>query len=120
MEKIFSEDTIIALATPAGTGAISIIRISGPEAIDLIDRVFSGKKKLIEVDSHTIHYGEIKSRDGKLIDDVLVSVFKNPNSYTGENAVEISTHGNPLIAQIIIKLLLSEDLICCRQKRLLR
>lgn len=110
MEKIFSEDTIIALATPAGTGAISIIRISGPEAIDLIDRVFSGKKKLIEVDSHTIHYGEIKSRDGKLIDDVLVSVFKNPNSYTGENAVEISTHGNPLIAQIIIKLLLSEGI----------
>ena len=110
MEKIFSEDTIIALATPAGTGAISIIRISGPEAIDLIDRVFSGKKKLIEVDSHTIHYGEIKSRDGKLIDDVLVSVFKNPNSYTGENAVEISTHGNPLIAQIIIELLLSEGI----------
>jgi tRNA modification GTPase len=108
MENIFSEDTIIALATPAGTGAISIVRVSGPEAIELIDKVFSGKKKLTEVDSHTIHYGKIKNRDGELIDDVLVSVFKNPNSYTGENAVEISTHGNPLIAQIIINLLISE------------
>ncbi len=108
MENIFIEDTIIALATPAGTGAISIVRVSGPEAIELIDRVFTGKKKLMEADSHTIHYGKIKSRDGELIDDVLVSVFKKPNSYTGENAVEISTHGNPLIAQIIIKLLISE------------
>jgi len=108
MENIFIEDTIIALATPAGTGAISIVRVSGPEAIDFIEKVFTGKKKLTEVDSHTIHYGKIKSRDGELIDDVLVSVFKKPNSYTGENAVEISTHGNPLIAQIIIKLLISE------------
>ncbi len=108
MENKFIEDTIIALATPAGTGAISIVRVSGPEAIELIDRVFTGKKKLTDVDSHTIHYGKIKSRDGELIDDVLVSVFKKPNSYTGENAVEISTHGNPLIAQIIIKLLISE------------
>jgi len=108
MENIFIEDIIIALATPAGTGAISIVRVSGPEAIELIDKVFTGNKKLTKVDSHTIHYGKIKSRDGELIDDVLVSVFKKPNSYTGENAVEISTHGNPLIAQKIIKLLLSE------------
>ena len=108
MENIFSEDIIIALATPAGTGAISIVRVSGPEAIELIDKVFTGNKKLTKVDSHTIHYGKIKSRNGELIDDVLVSVFKKPNSYTGENAVEISTHGNPLIAQKIIKLLLSE------------
>ena len=108
MEKIFNEDTIIASATPAGTGAISIVRISGPEAIQLIDRVFSGKKKLTEVDSHTIHYGKIISEDEELIDDVLVSIFKKPNSYTGENAVEISTHGNPLIAQKIIKLFVLE------------
>jgi tRNA modification GTPase len=108
MENIFNEDTIIASATPAGTGAISIVRASGPESIELIDRIFTGKRKLTEVDSHTIHYGKIISRDGELIDDVLVSVFKKPNSYTGENAVEISTHGNPLIAQKIIKLLISE------------
>jgi len=108
MENIFNEDNIIALATPAGTGAISIVRMSGPEAFELIDRVFIGKKKLGEVDSHTIHYGKIISGDGELIDDVLVSIFKEPNSYTGENAVEISTHGNPLIAQKIINLLISE------------
>jgi tRNA modification GTPase len=108
MENIFNEDTIIASATPSGTGAISIVRVSGPDAITLIDQVFTGKKKLAEVESHTIHYGKIISRDGELIDDVLVSVFKKPNSYTGENAVEISTHGNPLIAQKIIKLLISE------------
>ena len=108
MENIFNEDTIIASATPAGTGAISIVRVSGQEAIELIDRVFTGKKKLIEVESHTIHYGKIISKNGELIDDVLVSVFKKPNSYTGENAVEISTHGNPLIARKIIELLISE------------
>ena len=110
MENIYNEDTIIAVATPAGTGAISLVRMSGPEAIELIDRVFIGKRKLTEVDSHTIHYGKIESKDGELIDDVLVSVFKKPNSYTGENAVEISTHGNPLIAQKIIKLLLLEGI----------
>jgi tRNA modification GTPase len=110
MENIFKEDTIIASATPAGTGAISIVRVSGPEAIEIIDRVFTGKRILTEVDSHTIHYGKILSENGELIDDVLVSVFKKPNSYTGENAVEISTHGNPLIAQKIIKLLISEGL----------
>ena len=108
MENIYNEDTIIAVATPAGTGAISIVRMSGPDAIELIDRVFTGKKKLKEVNSHTIHYGKIISGDGELIDDVLVSIFKKPNSYTGENAVEISTHGNPLISQKIIKLLISE------------
>ena len=108
MEKLFNEDTIIASATPAGAGAISIVRVSGPEAIKLIDGVFTGKKKLTEVDSHTIHYGKIIGKDGELIDDVLISVFKKPNSYTGENAVEISTHGNPLIAQKIIKFLISK------------
>ena len=108
MENIYNEDTIIAVATPAGTGAISIVRMSGPDAIELIDRVFTGKKKLKEVNSHTIHYGKIISGDGELIDDVLVSIFKKPNSYTGENAVEISTHGNPLISQKVIKLLISE------------
>ena len=108
MENTFNEDTIVASATPAGTGAISIVRVSGPEAIEVIDRVFTGKKKLTEVDSHTINYGKIVSGNGELVDDVLVSVFKKPNSYTGENAVEISTHGNPLIAQKLIKLLVSE------------
>jgi len=93
------EDTIVALATPAGVGAISIIRISGNKAFDATDKFFSGKVKIKDSASHTIHYGDIKNQDGEHIDDVLVSVFKAPNSYTGEDSVEISTHGNPLITK---------------------
>jgi tRNA modification GTPase len=110
MEKISSEDTIVALATPLGTGAISVIRVSGPEAISSVSQIFDGRKKLTDAASHTIHYGNIVNRNNKHIDDVLVSVFKEPNSYTGENAIEISTHGNPLIGQKIIDLLLSENI----------
>ena len=110
MEIISIEDTIVALATPLGTGAISVIRISGPEAISSVNQIFDGKKELINVASHTIHYGNIVQDSNKHIDDVLVSVFRKPNSYTGEDAVEISTHGNPLIAQKIIDLLLSENI----------
>jgi tRNA modification GTPase len=110
MEKRLREDTIVALATPLGTGAISVIRVSGPVAINSVSQIFDGKKKLTDVASHTIHYGNIVNRDNKHIDDVLVSVFIEPNSYTGEDAIEISTHGNPLIGQKIIDLLLSENI----------
>jgi tRNA modification GTPase len=107
--KNFTEDTITAIATPSGVGAISVIRVSGPLSIVITDRIFKGKTRLSESDSHTIHYGEIVDDGGILIDDVLVSVFRNPHSYTGENAVEISTHGNPLISKKIIDLLLKND-----------
>jgi tRNA modification GTPase len=110
MENRFREDTIVALATPVGTGAISVIRVSGPEAISSVSKIFDGKKKLTDVASHTIHYGNIVQNSDKQIDDVLVSVFREPNSYTGEDAVEISTHGNPLISQKIIDLLISENI----------
>lgn len=96
------EDTIIALATPPGVGAISVIRISGPESFIQTDKLFKGKTKISNSDSHRIHYGNIVDSTGNHIDDVLVSVFRAPNSYTGEDSVEISTHGNPLIAQKII------------------
>lgn len=100
-----TEDTIIAIATPPGIGAISVIRLSGPSSFDAIDLIFSGKSEIKNSKSHTIHYGKII--DGaEILDDVLVSVFKAPNSYTGENSVEISLHGNPIIAQKIISLLL--------------
>ena len=105
MIKKFQEDTIDALATPPGIGAISIIRISGPKSIDVVDSVFKGKSKISNVETHTIHYGYIYENQD-LIDDVLISVFKAPNSYTGEDGVEISTHGSPLITQKIISLLL--------------
>lgn len=102
-----NNDNIIALATPAGAGAISVIRISGKDAISLGDAVFrsvSGKK-LIEQATHTIHLGHIM-KDGKELDEVLVSVFKDPNSYTGENVIEVSCHGSPFIQQEIIQLFL--------------
>ncbi len=104
-----NEDTIVALATPPGVGAISVIRISGPNSFIATDRIFRGHSKISECSSHTIHYGHIFSSQNELIDDVLVSVFRTPNSYTGENSVEISTHGSSLIVEKIIALLLEED-----------
>ena len=109
-ENTFIEDTIAAVATPPGVGAISIVRVSGIKAINVVDSLFVGKEKLIEVPSHTVVYGKIIDYDGKLVDDVLVSVFKNPHSYTGEDSVEISTHGNPLISQKIIELLIKKGI----------
>ena len=100
-------DTIVALATASGAGAIAIIRVSGPDAIAITSPLFSAKsgKSLMDVDSHTIHLGEVK--DGKkVIDEALVSVFKGTKSYTGEPTVEISCHGSHYIQQEIIQLLL--------------
>ncbi|NNM17323.1 MAG: tRNA uridine-5-carboxymethylaminomethyl(34) synthesis GTPase MnmE [Croceitalea sp.] len=100
-------DNIIALASPSGTGAIAVIRISGPEAITLTDAKFKsiGDKKLINQRSHTIHLGHIVDGD-TILDKVLVSIFKEPNSYTGENVAEISCHGSPYIQEQIIQLFL--------------
>ncbi len=96
------EDTIIALATPQGVGAIAVIRISGKDAIRVCNEVFFGKN-LEEQASHTIHLGTI--RDGeKIIDEVLVSLFKGPRSFTKENVVEISTHGSSYIVNQVLKL----------------
>lgn len=105
----FNDDTITAVATSTGTGAISVIRVSGPDTFIAADKIFSGKKKINEVDSHTIHYGNIVDENTNVIDDVLVSVFKNPNSYTGEDSVEISTHASVLVVQKIIKLLIENN-----------
>jgi len=101
-------DNIVALATASGAGAVAIIRISGPDAITITDTSFksvTNQKSLNGQKTHTIHLGHII--DGKrTIDEVLVSVFKNPNSYTGENVVEISCHGSIYIQQEIIQLFL--------------
>ncbi len=109
-KNFFIEDTIAAIATPPGIGAISIIRVSGSKAIESVDSIFVGKCKLIDVQSHTISYGKIVDDNGNLIDDVLVSVFIQPHSYTGEDSVEISIHGNPFIAQKIIELLIKKEI----------
>ena len=100
-------DTIVALATPSGAGAIAIVRISGTEAINIADQVFQSikQKNLKDQKSHTLHLGHII--DGpKTLDEVLVSIFKGPHSYTGENTIEISCHGSTFIQQQIIQLLL--------------
>ncbi len=104
---MLNSDNIVALATPSGTGAIAIIRVSGPDALSLVDALFQSikGKKLVQQKSHTIHLGHIID-DGKIMDEVLVSLFKGPHSYTGENVVEISCHGSPYIQQQIIQLLL--------------
>jgi tRNA modification GTPase len=99
-------DTIVALATPAGTGAIGVIRLSGADAIQIANSIFTGKD-LSKQASHTLHFGKIS--DGQVvIDEVLVSIFIAPNSYTKENSVEISCHGSAYIISQIIKLILSK------------
>ncbi|WP_422351260.1 tRNA uridine-5-carboxymethylaminomethyl(34) synthesis GTPase MnmE [Flagellimonas sp.] len=100
-------DNIVAMATPPGTGAIAIIRISGPEAIALVSEHFEPikPKDLTKQKSHTIHLGHIVHQE-KVLDKVLISIFKGPNSYTGENVVEISCHGSPYIQQQLLQLFL--------------
>jgi len=105
---MIQNETIIALATPSGAGAISVIRLSGEKAIEIADAFFKSVKKgktLSNQKSHSIHLGHIINNN-IILDEVLVSVFKNPNSYTGENVIEISCHGSVFIQQEIIQLFL--------------
>lgn len=98
-------DTIVALSSGSG-GAIALIRLSGPEAIAVCDSVFRGRTPLSQAGGYTLHYGEIVDRE-RIIDDVVVSLFRAPRSYTGEDMVEISCHGSRYIIREIINLLLS-------------
>ena len=101
---MISNETIVALSTPPGIGAIGVIRLSGKDAITITNSVFSGKD-LLKQDSHTLHFGLIKDGD-MVIDEVVVSLFVAPKSYTKENVVEISCHGSNYIIQQIISLLI--------------
>jgi tRNA modification GTPase len=101
----YSSDTIAAISTPPGVGALSVIRVSGKEAISVVQKYFS--KSLDGISSHTIVHGFIKDA-GRIIDEVILSLFKAPHSYTGEDVVEISCHGNPFIANQILELLLRD------------
>ena len=106
--------TICALATPAG-GAIGIIRVSGDDAIGIVDRIFRhGKKQLCECKGYTIQYGRINDADGNMLDEVLVSVFRAPSSYTGEDSVEIACHGSLFILREALRSLVKAG---CRQAR---
>src|SRR6185503_12650589 len=94
------DDTIVALATAPGISAIGVIRLSGNKAIEIVNELFPSKD-LTQQESHTMHVGVINDK-GMEVDEVVISLYKNPRSYTGENVVEISGHGSPFVLQQII------------------
>jgi tRNA modification GTPase len=98
-------ETIAALATPVGAGAVAMVRISGPQALVVADKVFRGKQTAGKMSSGRVMRGQIV-RDGAVIDDVLLTVFRAPHSYTGENVVEISGHGGVVVAQAVLRAVL--------------
>ncbi len=103
-------DTICAIATPAGSGAIAVIRLSGENSIEVVDEIFFSKnpqKKLISQKTNTVHLGILKDKN-EIIDEVLVTIFRKPNSYTGENIVEISCHGSMFVQQKILQLIINQ------------
>ena len=108
---MINQETIIALATPTGLGAISVIRISGLNAISITEKLFKskGNKKLSNQNSHTVHLGHLIKNNHEL-DEVLVTIFKGPHSYTGENTIEISCHGSTYIQQEIIDLFIENGI----------
>ncbi|WP_236975612.1 tRNA uridine-5-carboxymethylaminomethyl(34) synthesis GTPase MnmE [Membranihabitans maritimus] len=97
-----NQDTIVAIATPQGEGALGIIRLSGREAISIANKIFKNKN-LQNVNSHTLHYGCFTDLSGEIIDEGVVSVFRAPNSYTGEEVIELSCHGSSYILQKVLE-----------------
>jgi len=106
--QITGQDTIVAIATPQGIGAIGVIRVSGMDALRIAGSVFQGKRDLATAKGYTVHFGKIVGADGSILDEVLVNVFRNPKSYTGEDTVEISCHGSSFILQEVLSLLVSQ------------
>lgn len=99
-------DTICAIATSQGVGAIAIIRVSGDESLEIVNKIFKGKD-LTKVDTHTINYGHIVDKNNKIVDEVLVSVMLAPRTFTTENVVEINTHGGIASTNKVLELLLT-------------
>lgn len=98
-----TDSTIIAPATASG-GAVVVVRISGPEAIKIVDSIFRGRTKLTDAKGYTLHYGDIVYERGEPLDDVIVSLFRAPHSYTGEDSVEVSLHGSEFIVSEFLRL----------------
>ena len=110
-------DTIVAVSTGQGVAAISVIRLSGPRAIELTDKIFKGAV-LSKAQTHTLHYGRIIDEEGNHLDDVVVGIYRGPGSYTSEDVIEISCHGSPyiikeIINKVFIELLLELGCITC-------
>jgi len=105
---MMSEDTIVAISTPVGEGAIGIVRLSGEKSIEITNRLFSGKN-LIDAASHTVHYGNLIDQEtGEIAEEVLISVFKAPKTYTRENVVEINCHGGLVSVNRVLNLIVRE------------
>jgi len=104
--ELITTDTIAAISTPTGEGAIALVRISGPDAIRIADQIFRGKESPSRFDSHIQHLGEIVTESGGLIDEVMMSIHRAPASYTGEDIVEISCHGGTLVTAKVLEVCL--------------
>ena len=101
-------NTVCAISTPYGSGGIAVVRVSGKSAIPIVDRLFYGRKSLMEAAAYTIHYGEIRrkgeeAKGEEILDQVLVSIFRAPHSFTGEDVVEIACHGSIYIQQTLLQ-----------------
>mgnify|MGYP003340950183 CR=1 FL=1 len=98
-----ADDTIVAVITPPGEGGIAVLRLSGPRAISAVDAVFHGKQPLAGAASHSAHVGMLTEPDGAVLDEVVVTIFRAPRSYTAEDVAEVSCHGSTFIAQKILQ-----------------
>ena len=107
MKGLAENDTIAAIATPPGEGAIAVIRVSGPDAITIVARTFRSQVPLGAVEGYTVHYGTITDPVGAVVDDGLVTVFRAPHSYTGEDSVELSCHGGVFVANAVLSSVIS-------------
>ncbi len=110
MDKIEEMNTICAISTPYGSGGIAVVRVSGESAIQIVDTLFHGRKSLTEAKAYTVHYGELRKvsrvanrESNDVLDEVLVSVFRAPHSFTGEDVVEIACHGSMYIQQTLLQ-----------------
>jgi tRNA modification GTPase len=108
MNNALLKDNIIAISTPSGTGAIGVIRLSGPSCVTIVDKYFFGAN-LIKAEGNSVHYGKLKNQKGIILDECLATIFRAPRSYTKEDVVELSCHGSPYILKSIMELFLSED-----------
>ena len=107
----YQNETIAAISTPAGSGGIAVVRVSGSNAIAIVDKVFLGNVKLPEAESHKALLGKIEQpleNDSGFLDEALVTVFRAPNSYTAEDVVEISCHGGHFLTQRILELMVEK------------
>ena len=107
MSDINQQQPIAAIATPVGEGGIAVIRVSGKGAMDKVEGCFKGKD-LTLAETHTVHFGKIIKKDGRVVDEVLATIFRSPKSYTGEDTVEISCHGGVLVTQAVLETILEQ------------